>query len=227
LNGKHFAQGSESQQAKIENAQIRSVSIDAGNNPSLRYEVFERLNRGSMAQGEMEIRNCVYRGDFCDLLARLESEKVGRDVRGTPSPAPRFDEREMILRFFAFTGRIDFYKGSLKRFLSDYMEKHAPRSGESDKLDELAEQFRGAMKNVYAVFGEQSGRLYSADESEARPDGEWDTNFSISALDIEDVALLITLSSQALCYAVAKCSSSRFVLASTCSQNLKQVELPL
>ena len=40
---------------------IRSIVIDAGANTELRYEVFERLNRGSMNLNERELRNCVYR----------------------------------------------------------------------------------------------------------------------------------------------------------------------
>ena len=190
LNGKRFADLNEPQQTKIEDAQIRSVTIDAGNNPSLRYEVFERLNRGSMALNEQEIRNCVYRGEFCDLLAKLEKETAWRQVKGGDKPESRFAEREMILRFFAFSNRIDFYKGSLKRFLSDYMEKHAPKNGETEKLTEQAEQFRGAMKNVYAVFGKHSGRLYTAGDSASHPDGKWEPKFSVSALDIQASALM-------------------------------------
>ena len=185
LNNKRFAELSEEHQNKIDDAQIRSVVVDAGNNPSLRYEVFERLNRGSMALNEQEIRNCVYRGDFCDLLAVLEKEQIWRNVKGGNTPDPRFIEREMILRFFAFSNRVDFYKGSLKRFLSEYMEKHAPRNGEQEKLTEQAEQFRNAMKNVCAVFGEHSARLYKAGETDSNPDGKWESNFSVSALDIQ------------------------------------------
>lgn len=190
LNGKKFSELSDPQKTQIEDAQIRSVIIDAGKNPGLRYEVFERLNRGSMALNEMEIRNCVYRGDFCDLLAKLESEKYWRDVKGGSNPDARFIEREMILRFFAFAQRIDFYTGQLKRFLSDYMENYAPKNGEAKKLDELAEQFRSAMRNVYSVFGAQSGRLYTAGEANKDPDGKWETKFSVSALDIQASALM-------------------------------------
>lgn len=190
LNGKKFADLDESLQKKIEDAQICSVTIDAGNNPSLRYEVFERLNRGSMALNEQEIRNCVYRGDFCDLLAKLEKEPVWRSVKSSEKPEARFAEREMILRFFAFSNRIDFYKGSLKRFLSEYMESYAPRNGEVKKLAEQEELFINTMKNVYVVFGKNSARLYTASESNFNHNGHWETKFSISALDIQASALM-------------------------------------
>ena len=69
LNGKMFRDLSEEHQAKILDNPIRSVVIDAGSNTELRYEIFERLNRGSMALNEQELRNCVFRGAFNDLLA--------------------------------------------------------------------------------------------------------------------------------------------------------------
>lgn len=187
LIGKKYTELSDEQQEKIRDAQIRSIIVDTGANSNLRYEVFERLNRGSMALNEQELRNCVYRGDFCDLLATLERETSWRKVKGGAQPEARFKEREMILRFFAFSSRVGFYKGNLKRFLSDYMASHAPKDGEIAKLDEQAEMFRLTMRNIYTVFGEHSARLYTVNEISNQ--GRWDADFSVSVLDIQSSAL--------------------------------------
>jgi hypothetical protein len=189
LNGKYFKDLSEEHQAKILDAPIRSVVIDAGGNLNLRYEVFERLNRGSMALNEQELRNCVYRGPFCDLLATLETTTAWRRVKGGATPDPRFVEREMILRFFAFANRIEHYRGNLKRFLNDYMGIHAPKDPEELKAQETL--FLDTMKAVYAVFGEHSGRLYSTGtEDNPTRDGKWESKFSVSAFDIQASALI-------------------------------------
>lgn len=188
LNGLKFAGLSEKHQDTILNATIRSVVIETGTNDQMRYEVFERLNRGAMALNEQEIRNCVYRGGFCDLLAKLEKDQSWRKVKGGSEPEPRFAEREMILRFFAFAERINHYKGNLKRFLNGYMSDYAPK--EQDKIDEQAEMFRQTMGNIYSVFGNQSARLYSAGtEDQPTVDGKWETKFSVSALDIQASAM--------------------------------------
>jgi hypothetical protein len=72
LNGSEFGDLSREHQEKIKYTPIRTVEIDAGyNNTDLRYEIFERLNRGSVALNEQELRNCVYRGPFNILLADL------------------------------------------------------------------------------------------------------------------------------------------------------------
>jgi hypothetical protein len=188
LNGQYFRDMSEEHQLKLLDAPIRSIVIDAGNNQNLRYEIFERLNRGSMGLNEQELRNCVYRGPFCDLLAELEKETVWRRIKGGDTPQPRFIEREMILRFFAFANRLSDYKGKLKSFLNEYMGKHAPKG---DDIQTQAEIFRQTMRNVWAVFGENSGRLYSTGTEDAPTvDGKWEPKFSISALDIQASALM-------------------------------------
>lgn len=188
LNGKLFQELSEQDQEKIMDASIRSIVIDAGTNQDLRYEIFERLNRGAMALNEQEIRNCVYRGLFCDLLTELEQDTNWRKIKGDNSPESRFIEREMILRFFSFTNRIDHYAGNLKRFLNDYMGKYAPN--EKSQVAELGAMFRQTMQNVYTVFGENAGRLYSVDEGASQNEGRWEKKFSISALDIQASALI-------------------------------------
>ena len=188
LNGKFFRDMSEEHQAKLSDAPIRSIVIDAGNNQNLRYEIFERLNRGSMGLNEQELRNCVYRGPFCDLLAELEKETIWRRIKGGDKPQPRFIEREMILRFFAFANRLADYKGKLKSFLNDYMGKYAPKG---EDIQSQANMFRQTMQNVWAVFGENSARLYTTGpEDHPGVDGKWETKFSISALDIQASALM-------------------------------------
>jgi len=192
LNGKLFRDLTEEQQEKILDAPIRSVVIDAARNTELRYEVFERLNRGSMNLNEQELRNCVYRGFFNDLLAELEKDPSWRRVKGGTEPEKRFIDRENILRFFAFANRLSQYSGSLKRFLNDYMALFAPRGGrpemDPEQLKAHTVLFKQTMQNIYVVFGENSSRLYEVNPRTNR--GSWDTKFSIAALDIQASALM-------------------------------------
>lgn len=188
LNNKYFKDLTIGQQEKILDASIRSIVINAGSNHNLRYEIFERLNRGAVSLKEQEIRNCAYRGPFCDLLTELEMDSNWRNVKGTDTPEPRFKEREMILRFFALTNRIDYYTGNLKKFLNDYMGEYAPN--DVPQVNELGSLFRKTMQNVYLTFGDKSGKLFTIEEDEPFTSGKWEKKFSISALDIQASALI-------------------------------------
>lgn len=186
LNGRHFRELTPAQQEKLLDSPIRSIVIDAGSNAELRYEIFERLNRGSMALNEQELRNCVYRGPFNDLLAELEIDSYWRKAKGGGSPEPRFKEREMILRFFAFSQRLGQYGGNLKRFLNEFMSRFAPREPQDLRAAEAA--FHQTMQNIYAVFGEHACRLYDVNPQTNR--GNWDSKFSVTAMDIQASALM-------------------------------------
>ena len=185
LNRKFFKDLSTPMQEKILDTPIRSIVIDAAKNSDLRYEVFERLNRGSMVLNEQELRNCVYRGPFNDVLAQLEEDSAWRKVKGGHEPEPRFKESEIILRFFAFADRLQHYTGNLKRFLNEYMGQYAPHQPEALRTHETS--FRQTMQNIYAVFGDKSARLYEVNPRTNR--GGWDTKFSVTAFDIQASAL--------------------------------------
>jgi 5-methylcytosine-specific restriction endonuclease McrA len=139
-----------------------------------------------MTLNEQELRNCVYRGAFNDLLAELEKEIYWRKAKGGSAPEGRFKEREMILRFFAFANRLPNYTGNLKRFLNEYIGHYAPK--EPQDLRAHASLFKQTMQNIYAVFGEKSARLYETNPRSNK--GAWDTKFSVMALDIQASALV-------------------------------------
>jgi 5-methylcytosine-specific restriction endonuclease McrA len=186
LNGKFFKDLTTQEQEKILDEPIRTIVIDAADNTELRYEIFERLNRGSMALNEQEIRNCVYRGPFNELLAELEKEANWRKMKGGQAPEQRFKEREMILRFFAFANRLQQYTGKLKHFLNEYMQQFAPK--EPQQLKAHTAQFRQTTQNIYAVFGDKAGRLYDVNSRTNK--GQWDSKFSVTVFDIQASALM-------------------------------------
>jgi hypothetical protein len=186
LNHKFFKDLTKQEQEKILDTPIRSIVIDAGANSELRYEVFERLNRGSMTLNEQELRNCVYRGPFNDLLAELERDTYWRKAKGGAEPEGRFKEREMILRFFAFANRLGNYTGNLKRFLNEYMGQYVPQGQQELKIH--AALLKQTMQNIYAVFGDKSARLYEINPRTNK--GAWDSKFSVMALDIQASTLI-------------------------------------
>jgi hypothetical protein len=99
------------------------------------FTIFHRLNSGGMKLTNQEIRNCIYGGSFNDLLKTLDSLPSWRRVNKMKKDENyRLVKQELILRFFAFTSRLNKYTGSLSKFLNDYMQDH--RSDSSNLLEE-------------------------------------------------------------------------------------------
>lgn len=87
------------------------------------YRVFERLNTGGTPLAPQEIRSCVYRGPFNDLLQTLNEVEDWRSIYGPVSS--RRKDQELILRFFALKDALGTYSKPLKQFLNDFMAEHA------------------------------------------------------------------------------------------------------
>ncbi len=86
------------------------------------YHIFERLNTGGRQLYPQEIRNCIYFGEFNELLQELNNDPQWREFFGKENA--RQKDRELILRFFAMLFFSDKYKRPMKGFLNSYMAKN-------------------------------------------------------------------------------------------------------
>ena len=95
------------------------------------YTIFHRLNSGGLKLNNQEIRNCIFTGSFNDLLRELDQLDSWRRLNHMrPGHNYRFTKQEQMLRFFAFFERRDSYRGSIAKFLNEYMFDHR-RAAES------------------------------------------------------------------------------------------------
>lgn len=86
------------------------------------FTVFHRLNSGGTKLNNQEIRNCIYSGDFNDLLKELDQYGQWRTFnRMAEGKNYRFVKQEIILRFFAFLDAREKYNGQVGKFLNNYM----------------------------------------------------------------------------------------------------------
>ncbi len=155
LNRLRFFELQERQQRLIRNRTIRCIVISEDSDPEIRFDVFERLNTGSVALTAQELRNSVYRGPLNLLLHELAgSEDLKRCVAGRSDSRMTFEE--LVLRYFALSERIVEYRPNLKAFLNRYMRDY--QHSDPETLLELANRFRDATSKAYAVFGEKCFR---------------------------------------------------------------------
>lgn len=98
------------------------------------FTIFHRLNSGGMKLNNQEIRNCIFSGSLNDALKAMDQNPDWRAINNMqPESNHRFVKQEAILRFFAFLEGRQEYKGSVAKFLNDYMFTH--RATTQDLLD--------------------------------------------------------------------------------------------
>jgi hypothetical protein len=167
----------------IENRTIRCIVISDRSDENIRFEVFERLNTGGVPLNDQELRNCVYRGGFNDLLDELTRDRVWLFLLGQKAPDKRLRHHELILRYFAINKGINSYKPPLKGFLNDYMK--STRNPSEDALALMKADFMAAVSAVHAVFGDRAFRRVKVIEGESL----WDSALNRAVFDIQMLGL--------------------------------------
>jgi hypothetical protein len=157
LNGKKYRDLAAQEQRQFMRRMLRAVIITADSHPSMKYEIFERLNTGSIVLNAQELRNSLYRGPFNDLLSRLARVEAFRVCVGTKDPRRRMVDQELILRFFALRHSLPEYRPPLKKFLNDYMHS-INQEGNAESLEGLAHLFRETSSAVSDALGESAFR---------------------------------------------------------------------
>lgn len=105
----------------LEDRPAKVVVLNDKSDLQVRFDLFERLNTGGVALTEQEVRECVFRGPFIDLLSELAESD---DFKGVVTlPEARWKDgtpQDYVLRFFAFHERYGEFKHSVKDFLNDF-----------------------------------------------------------------------------------------------------------
>lgn len=148
----------------------------------IRKLVFERLNTGGQQLNAQELRNCLYAGDFNELLITLSRLPLFTEIWEIPPYDRNVDRRgnissvlrenslyqrmkdcEIVLRFFAFRKRANI-KGSVRSMLDRCMEEHL--NSTKNEIANLKEEFQTRLKLAQDLFGDHVFR-YKDDE------GKW------------------------------------------------------
>jgi len=140
---------------------LRAVVIGVDSHPTMKFEIFERLNSGSITLNAQELRNSLYRGSFNKLLRELVKNKPFREIIGSSNPRRRMVDEELLLRFFALHEKFSDYKTPLKRFLNEFMS--SVKDAEPERLAEFEDLFTSTVDRVRRFIGDHAFRLTDAD----------------------------------------------------------------
>jgi hypothetical protein len=165
--GLRFSELPEREQRFLKMRTLRTILISIESHPNMKFEIYERLNTGSISLNAQELRNSIYRGSFNNLLHHLANYGAFRTLIGSKLPRKRMVDEEAILRFFAMRHGIATYRTPLKKFLNNYM-RDARNLGQA-QIDSSRSAFEAAATHAQQLLGPSAFRVLDNNGSPLEP----------------------------------------------------------
>lgn len=151
LNQRTFADLPKSLQLYFGRQPLQVVSLTDKSDLDVRFDLFERLNGGSIALSPQEVRACVFRGDFNLFIERLsENGDLRRLLKLQKSKQFDGTSAEQVLKFFAYKNARAAFDGKVTHYLNNFMGDAA--EGNFDFAAE-EESFKQAASRLASVCG--------------------------------------------------------------------------
>ena len=171
LEKKTYKDLDEELQDRIRYHQIRAITILHNSDPALRFEIFERLNRGAVPLNDMELRNCVYAGNYMTVLKEMAKEPDFMELMGFKMQSQRMQDVDLALRFAAFYHSTYLkYKGPMKNFLNQ--DIHNYRHITKEEADKLKYTFKNGLQIVKSLLGSHAFKRFIPG-NKSKPQGGW------------------------------------------------------
>lgn len=168
-NGKYFSDLNEINQAELEDFQLVIQLIKPPTPDRIKFDIFDRVNRGGTKINNQEMRNALYQGNATKFLLNLSKTDEFLKATDFSISDKRMKDKFLILRFTALYLRdkkmlvdengyyIDI-DGDMEEFLGKTM--NFLNNTSEDTLLTLDKEFKKSMTNNINVYGNSSFRRY-------------------------------------------------------------------
>lgn len=150
LDGFKFSELDPRFQRHIKNRTIRCIVILKETHPQIKFDVFERLNTGSVKLNPQELRHGIYNGPLMESIKELSNISTFKKALSTTNDK-RMKGEEIVLRYFALHGKWREYQRPMKTFLNDYVSEN--RFLEEEKLNLLSHNFKENLNKCLELYG--------------------------------------------------------------------------
>lgn len=162
FNKKRFKELDPLYQSKLERYQIPLYVIEPPTPERVKYDIFDRVNRGGTRLNNQEMRNALYSGQSTSLLKKLSKAKAFQEATGGGVKGRRMRDQYIILRFLAFhlwrEKIINFsYKSNPDDFLAEVMK--TINDFTPDQIHQLEQWFKKSMAQSFAILGADGFRF--------------------------------------------------------------------
>lgn len=152
--GRTYSELEEADRIQLDDAVLRATVVQQldPNDDSSIFHIFERLNTGGVNLNAMEIRKCVFHGDYFSFLESQNRTPEWRQIIGVPEPDSRLRDLELLLRVLALYRKWESYEKPMKKFLNLHLVS-------MNRLD--PEDLRQAIEDDSKWFRETSSWIFS------------------------------------------------------------------
>jgi hypothetical protein len=141
---------------------LRVNVIKKDSHPDIKYDIFMRLNKGSVTLNYQELRNCLFRGHLNESIKKFVKEnKEFQQLLNLKKEHDRYLDVEYVLRIIALTENLAIneegeyyiknYNGRMVNFINNFMESKSKIS--LDDANSYITNFKSTIDKVIAVFG--------------------------------------------------------------------------
>ena len=176
INGMNLTEMDESNQfsryvTAIEDTQLVVQIIKYPTRDRVRFDIFDRVNRGGTPLNKQEMRNALYQGNATRLLKELAELDSFQSATGKSISGKHMKDRYIILRALCFyllqkqrllstNGKMVIYRSDMEEFLGSGMQYLNMIT--NDQLKELRKLFDDTMWKAYQCSGADGFRIPSS-----------------------------------------------------------------
>lgn len=159
LNGLYYKDLDKRIQRLLKSKTLKAITISK-DSKELKYEIFSRLNLGAVKLKDQEVRNCIYRGSFNNMLKDIaENNKNLRILFHDENKRSSYEER--ILRFFALRNYLELH-GTFKLVMNSYMEQH--QNDDEIQISKFKSQYNALIDIIKQILGDDAFFSLSKDK---------------------------------------------------------------
>lgn len=162
---------------------VRVVTLLKQSDPSLKFEVFTRLNRGGEEMRPQELRKVAYRGVLSDMIFRVSNNEFLKTqlkiVNNNSAAYKNMDDAEYVLRFLSLSMSWETFSGSMRGELDSFMIANYKISDAEVKVLDL--KFSRALEACKNIWGSHAFKRHTG--------ADWRGQFLGGVFDAEMIAV--------------------------------------
>ncbi len=173
LNSKKFNDLDGLQQSRLEDYQIYAYIIQPPTPERVKFDIFDRVNRGGTRLTNQEMRNALYQGHATVLLEELAQNENFLQATGRSIKDTRMKDRYVILRFISFMMLENGWLENIKytNHIDDFLAKTMTyiNSLSIQDISKIKELFYRSMQFSHYYLGDDAFRFAPKIVEKRRP----------------------------------------------------------